>query len=69
MDPEASYLYYCANETIHGVEFQDIPDHHPLVPLVCDMSSDVMSRPVDVSKVRYYSLEGFSAVCASDWLL
>ncbi|MBS1995328.1 MAG: 3-phosphoserine/phosphohydroxythreonine transaminase [Cyanobacteria bacterium SZAS LIN-2] len=46
---EAEYFHYCANETIHGVEFHDVPDVGA-VPLVCDMSSTILSRPVDVSK-------------------
>jgi len=46
---EASYFHYCANETIHGVEFHDVPDVGQ-VPLICDMSSTILSRPVDVSK-------------------
>lgn len=49
LNPEASYVFYCANETIHGVEFQFIPETNG-VPLVCDMSSNLLSRPVDVSK-------------------
>jgi phosphoserine aminotransferase len=49
LDPEASYVYYCANETVDGVEFQFIPDTKG-VPLVCDMSSNIFSRPIDVSK-------------------
>jgi phosphoserine aminotransferase len=46
---EAAYLYYCANETIEGVEFHSIPEITN-VPLVCDMSSTILSRPIDVSK-------------------
>ena len=49
LDPEASYFYYCANNTIYGTEWQYIPETGD-VPLVCDMSSDFLSRPVDVSK-------------------
>ncbi len=49
LDPEASYFYYCANNTIYGTEWQYIPETGD-VPLVCDMSSDILSRPVDVSK-------------------
>lgn len=49
IDPDAAYLHYTSNETIHGVEFNDIPDAKGL-PLVCDMSSNILSRPVDVSK-------------------
>ncbi len=48
-DPDAAYLHYCANETITGVEFHDIPDAGD-VPLVSDMSSTFLSRPVDVSR-------------------
>ena len=49
LDPEASYFYYCANNTIYGTEWQYVPDTGD-VPLVCDMSSDFFSRVVDVSK-------------------
>jgi len=49
LDPAASYFYYCANNTIYGTEWQYVPDTGS-VPLVCDMSSDILSRPVDVSK-------------------
>lgn len=49
LDPDASYVYYCDNETVDGVEFNFIPETNG-VPLVCDMSSNFMSRPVDVSK-------------------
>lgn len=49
IDPDAAYLHYTSNETIHGVEFSDIPDSKGL-PLVCDMSSNILSRPVDVSR-------------------
>ncbi|WP_293932507.1 3-phosphoserine/phosphohydroxythreonine transaminase [Iodobacter sp.] len=45
---EASLLHYCANETIGGVEFAEIPKSE--VPLICDMSSTILSRPMDVSK-------------------
>ncbi|XP_033272564.2 phosphoserine aminotransferase isoform X2 [Orcinus orca] len=49
LSPDASYVYYCANETVHGVEFDFIPDVKGAV-LVCDMSSNFLSKPVDVSK-------------------
>jgi len=42
-------LHYTSNETIHGVEFQDIPDSKGLT-LVSDMSSNILSRPIDVSR-------------------
>lgn len=49
LDPEASYFHYCANNTIFGTEWQYVPDTGK-VPLVCDMSSDITSRVVDISK-------------------
>ncbi len=49
LDQDAAYLHYTSNETIHGVEFQEIPDTQG-IPLVCDMSSNILSRPVDVSR-------------------
>jgi len=49
LDPEASYVYYCANETVEGVEFQFVPETNG-VPLVADMSSNIFSRPLDISK-------------------
>jgi len=45
---DAAYLHYTPNETIVGVEFPYIPETN--VPLVADMSSTILSRPVDVSK-------------------
>ena len=51
LNPEASYLYYCDNETVNGVEFQFVPETKNNVPLVCDMSSNFFSRKVDLTKV------------------
>jgi len=48
-DPNAAYVHYTPNETIAGVEFPYIPDTGD-VPLVADMSSTILSRPIDVSK-------------------
>ncbi len=48
-DPNAAYVHYTPNETIAGVEFPYIPETGD-VPLVADMSSTILSRPVDVSK-------------------
>ena len=50
LDPDASYLHYCSNNTIEGTQWQYVPQAPAGVPLVCDMSSDIMSRPIDVSK-------------------
>lgn len=49
LDPGAAYVHYCHNETITGVEFPEIPDTGD-VPLVADMSSTLLSRPLDVSR-------------------
>lgn len=49
LSTNASYLYYCDNETVDGVEFNFVPKITG-VPLVCDMSSNFLSRPVDVTK-------------------
>jgi phosphoserine aminotransferase len=49
VDPEAAYLYLTANETIGGLEWKSWPETGE-VPLFCDMSSDILSRPVPVEK-------------------
>ena len=49
LDPNAAYVHICSNETIGGVEYHFTPDVGS-VPLVADMSSSIMSRPVDVTK-------------------
>lgn len=54
LNPAASYVYYCCNETVHGVEYNFIPETNGVV-LVCDMSSNFLSRPVDISKVSFHS--------------
>ncbi len=46
---DAAYVHYTPNETIQGVEFPYIPDTGA-IPLVADMSSTILSRPIDVSK-------------------
>jgi len=52
LDPQAAYLHFTSNETIHGVEYapQAEPTPPTGVPLICDISSDFLSHPVDVSK-------------------
>ena len=49
LDPGAAYVHITPNETIGGVEFHDDPDTGD-VPLVADMSSSILSRPIDVSR-------------------
>jgi len=48
LNPDASYAYFCSNETIQGVQFQTEPETR--APLVCDTSSDFMHRPLPVAK-------------------
>jgi phosphoserine aminotransferase len=49
LDPDAAYVHYTPNETIAGVEFHWVPDTGS-VPLVADMSSTILSRPLDVTR-------------------
>jgi phosphoserine aminotransferase len=54
LNKEAAYIHYCTNETINGIEFAGdsdlaVPETHG-VPIVADMSSHILSRPIDVSK-------------------
>ena len=49
LDPDAAYVHITPNETIHGVEFHSVPDVGA-VPLVADMSSNLLSRPMEVEK-------------------
>lgn len=49
LDPDAAYVHICSNETIGGVEYHTTPDVGD-VPLVADMSSNILSRPVEVAK-------------------
>ena len=44
----AKYFYYCSNNTAFGTEWHYVPETK--APVICDMSSDILSRPVDVSK-------------------
>jgi phosphoserine aminotransferase len=53
LDPNAAYLHFTSNETIHGVEFFEEPTPPAGVPLVCDASSDFVSRPTDISKYAF----------------
>ncbi len=49
LDPDAAYVHYTPNETIGGVEFPYLPDTGD-VPLVADMSSTILSRPIEVER-------------------
>ncbi|KHD26721.1 MFS transporter [Vibrio caribbeanicus] len=48
IDPEAAYVHFCPNETIDGIEISELPDTDK--PIVADMSSNILSRRIDVSK-------------------
>jgi phosphoserine aminotransferase len=50
LDPNAAYLHFTSNETIHGNEWIGEPTPPANVPLVCDMSSNFLSRPVDIPR-------------------
>ena len=57
VDKTAAYVHFTSNETIHGVEFAtakgaSFPDFGQ-VPVVCDMSSDILWRPIDVSRFAF----------------
>merc|ERR1719498_791520 len=69
LDAEAAYVHYCDNETVNGVEWASTPDVGS-VPLVADMSSNFVSRKVDVRKhaVIYAGVQknlGPSGMCVS----
>jgi phosphoserine aminotransferase len=49
IDPEARYVHFTSNETIEGVQWPKEPETGG-IPLVCDASSDILSRPIDVEK-------------------
>jgi phosphoserine aminotransferase len=50
LDSGAAYLHYCMNNTVYGSKWNYIPQTRDNIPLVCDMSSCILSEPVDVSK-------------------
>ena len=49
LNPDAAYVYYTENETIHGIEFHNIPAAGD-VPLVSDMTSSLLSHPLDIAR-------------------
>ena len=72
-DGETAYLHYTSNNTIYGTQFHKTPGAG--IPLVADMSSDICSRPVDVSKhaciyagaQKNLGPSGVTAVILSPW--
>lgn len=49
LSPDAAYVHYCPNETVNGIEINEIPNTHG-VPLVADMSSTILSHEIDVTQ-------------------
>jgi phosphoserine aminotransferase len=49
LNPDAAFVHYCPNETVNGIEINDVPETNG-VPLVADMSSTILSHEIDVSK-------------------
>lgn len=49
LDTKSAYFHYCSNETVDGIEINQVPDSGE-IPLVVDMSSNILSKPIDVSK-------------------
>ena len=48
LDPKSAYLHYTSNNTVYGTQYHDLPPAE--VPLVCDASSDFLSRPIDLDR-------------------
>jgi phosphoserine aminotransferase len=49
LTPGAAFVHYCPNETVNGIEINEVPETHG-VPIVADMSSTILSHEIDVSK-------------------
>ena len=54
LDEDVSYFYYCANETVHGIELHFVPDTRG-IPIVADMSSNILTKDFDITKVCTYN--------------
>ena len=50
IDKNAKYIYYCDNETVYGVEYTEPPQLSKDIPLVTDMTSNFLSKPIDIAK-------------------
>ncbi|MBR6027093.1 MAG: phosphoserine transaminase [Neisseriaceae bacterium] len=49
-NPDSAFVHFVINETVHGVQYREIPKpNSSMPPMVCDMSSEILSRPVNVS--------------------
>ena len=51
VSPDSAFVHYVINETVHGLQYRDVPKPfaNQLPPLVCDMSSEILSRPINVA--------------------
>ncbi|PIT07323.1 phosphoserine transaminase [Snodgrassella alvi] len=49
VDPNSAFVHYCINETVHGLQYRDIPKPDGMPPIVCDMSSEILSRPINIA--------------------
>jgi len=67
LDQDASYFYYCDNETVHGVELKFIPETNG-IPLVADMSSNFLTRNFDITKVDFKQLTFVSIMIVNFFL-
>ena len=49
--PDSAFVHYVINETVHGLQYRDVPKPFPnqMPPMVCDMSSEILSRPINVA--------------------
>jgi len=50
ISPDASYVHMCSNNTIYGTEFNEYPKPPAHIPLIADMSSNILSRPFDIQQ-------------------
>ncbi|WP_084224489.1 phosphoserine transaminase [Stenoxybacter acetivorans] len=49
VSPNSAFVHYVINETVHGLQYRDIPKPDGMPPVVCDMSSEILSRPINVA--------------------
>lgn len=51
LEEDISYFHYCANETVHGIELDFNPQIPYNIPVVADMSSNILTKDIDITKV------------------
>lgn len=49
IDPNSAFVHYCSNETVHGLQYLDLVKPDGLPPIICDMSSEILSRQINVA--------------------